>query len=105
MKKTKFPSDNELDLVRKKLNTSIGSRPFPANGDSVEKIKYKTCEQFIIYKRDNSITQRELARIIGIDEALTSKILHYHTEEFSIDRLIRYLSLLYPKVDVSLKVA
>lgn len=101
----KFPSDEELKEVRNRLNKSVASRPLPANASSVDRIKYMLCEKFVIYKNNGSITQRAMAKIIGIDEALISKILHYRFEEFSSDRLISYLSKIYPEVNIRVDVA
>ncbi len=102
---TKFPSQEELELVRKELNQGPASRPLPKNASSVDKTKYRLCEKFVIYKNTHRISQKELAKRVGIDEALISKVLRYHFDEFTTDRLIKYLNEIYPKVDVKVEVA
>lgn len=99
----KFPSDKELKEARKALAKGIATKPLPKGASPVDKAKYKICEYFVIYKNDHRLSQRELAEKIKIDEALMSKILHYSIDEFTTDRLIRYLSVLYPKVHVEIK--
>ena len=102
---TKFPSDAELDKVREKLNTGIASKLLPKDASKVDILKFKLCEKFIIYKNENKATQRALAQQIGIDESLISKIIHYHFEEFTVDRLINYLTKIYPEFDLEVNVA
>ena len=102
---TKFPSKQELKKMSKKHSKGMASLPLPEHAEIGEKIKHAICQKFVIYKNDHDIHQNEMAKIIGIDEALMSKILHYHYEDFTIDRLIRYLSVLYEKIEIHLDVA
>jgi predicted XRE-type DNA-binding protein len=101
----KFPSKKQLDEARKKLDSGPASRLLPKDASSVDKVKYKICEKFVIYKNTKNITQKALAEKIGIDEALMSKILHYNFDEFTVDRLLKFLNVLYPNVEIDLKVA
>lgn len=101
----KFPSESELAEMRALLSEGPAARPLPKNADPVQRIKHSLCEKFVIYKNKQGITQKELAQQIGIDEALMSKILNYAFEEFTVDRLVRYLSILFPNADIRLLVA
>lgn len=100
-----FPSNKELEQITKKLSKGIASRPLPKDADNIDRIKYRLCERFVIYLNGQGVTQKALAKTIGIDEALMSKILHYHYKEFSVDRLIKYLSVIYPDIDLDISVA
>jgi predicted XRE-type DNA-binding protein len=102
---TKFPSDKELKEVRGILDHGPAARPLSKDASPVDKAKYSLCEEFVKYKNAHKLTQRALAELLGIDEALVSKIIHYSFEEFTTDRLIKYLSVLYPKVEVKVRVA
>ena len=102
---TKFPSEKELARVSKLLKDCLASRPLPKNASVVDKTKFSICEKFVIYKNGHEITQRALAKKIGVDEAIISKILHYHFDEFTVDRLIKYLEEIYPSVDFEINVA
>ncbi len=104
-KMNNFPSEKDLDEVRKKLDTGIASKPLSRNATAVDKTKFKLCEKFVIYKNTHKLTQRSLAEKLGINESLMSKILHYHFSEFTTDRLIKYLSIIYPDIDVQIDVA
>ena len=102
---TKFPSEKNLEEARKKLDKSPASRPLAKDASIVDKTKFQLCEKFVIYKNTHKITQRALAKKIGIDEALMSKVLHYNFDEFTTDRLIKYLSALYPDIYFNISVA
>jgi len=104
-KKQKFPSKKELDEIRKKLDKGMASKLLSANASPVDRVKYDICEKFVIYKNAKKLTQRELAELLGIDEALMSKIIHYHIDEFTTDRLLKYLSKIFTEVDVKVEVA
>jgi predicted XRE-type DNA-binding protein len=97
-----WPDKKELDQARKELSTGIASKPLPKDATKSEKLKHLLCEKLIIYKQNNKLTNRKLAEIIGINEALMSQVLHYHHEKFSSDRLMGYLEMVYP--DFELKI-
>ena len=99
---TKFPSEKELNEARKALAKAPGARMLPRNASPVERLKFSLCEKFVIYLLDHKLSQRELAEKLGIDESLVSKIIHYNFDDFTIDRLVKYLSILYPRADLKI---
>ena len=101
---TKFPSEKELKEARAALEKAPASRMLPPDASSVDRLKFSLCEEFVSYLRDNKLTQRELAEKIEIDESLVSKIVHYNFDDFTIDRLVKYLSVLFPKADLEILV-
>jgi len=101
MKKQKFPSEAELAEIRELLNDGPASRILPKNATGVDRMKYALCEQFVIYKLRKKITQRDLAKEVGVDEAVMSKILRYNFEECTLDRLVRYLEVLHKNVEIT----
>lgn len=98
----RFPSESELKRVRKKLNKGVASRPLSKDASKLDRLKYKLCEKFVIYKNEHRITQRALAEEIGINESLVSKIIHYNYEEFTIDRLVGYLEKIFPDFELEI---
>ena len=102
---TKFPPSHELEQVRIQLDKCVASRLSPKNASDLDRYKFELCKIFVIYKNTHNVTQRALAEKISIDESLISKILHYHLEEFTTDRLIKYLSKIYSKVNLKIDVA
>jgi len=101
---TKFPSEKELNEARKALAKAPGARMLSPNASPVERLKFSLCEKFVTYLLDHKLSQRELAEVIGIDESLVSKIIHYNFDDFTIDRLVKYLSVLFPKADLEILV-
>lgn len=104
-KKLKFPSAAEITEMNDLLAQSVPSRPLAKNASTVDKIKHRICKEFVIYKNLNQTTQKDLANKVGIDESLMSKILHYHFDEFTIDRLVKFLNILYPNLDFKFDLA
>jgi len=104
-KSTKFPDTKKLSKVSRSLSKGIASRPLPSNAGSAEKMKHALCEQFVIYANNTQLSNRALAKKLGINESLTSKILHYHYDEFTVDRLATYLEKLYKHIRFTIDVA
>ena len=102
---TKWPSEKELEQARSKYSKGIASRPLRKDASKSERLKHLLCSKFIIYKQENKLTGRTMAGIIGIEESLVSKILHYHYDEFSSDRLLEFLSKIYPNFELSIELA
>ena len=92
----KWPPREDIEEFLKMLeaNPDLGGRIIPKDAPPLDLMKRDLCAQFIIYKRENKLSQRELAQKLEIDEALMSKILRYYFDEFTLDRLIRYLAIL-----------
>lgn len=64
----------------------------------MDRIKQDLWSKIVKYKLNNKTTQKELAEKLGVDQPEMSRILHYKLERYSIDRLVGYLEILYPKV-------
>jgi predicted XRE-type DNA-binding protein len=105
MKKTKFPSEKEISQVRNLLSKGPASHLLSKKATPNEKVKYLICQKLVAYKNKHHLSQRELAQKIGENESLISKIIHYRTEKFTIDRLLKFLHRVYPNMDIELKVA
>jgi len=71
----------------------------------VDQIKWKLCAQIVRYHLMNEISQNELAQKLGVDAPEMSRLLHYKIERYTIDRLIRYVEILYPKLSVEVTAA
>ena len=54
---------------------------------------------------EHKLSQRALAEKIDESEALVSKVVHYHFEEFTIDRLVTFLARLLPESEITIEVA
>lgn len=101
----KFPNEKELSKIRKKLEKAEGSLALSPNATPLEKLRYEICRQFVIYQREHNLKAKELAKIVGVDESLMSKILRYRHQRFSTDKLVELLSKIYPKHHLVLKIS
>ncbi len=93
---TKWPKRGDIEKVINRLDEDpeLYSRAIPADAPQTDRIKRDICAELIVYKREHDLNQRELAQKLKIKEALVSKILRYRFDEFTLDRLIRYLEAL-----------
>lgn len=97
-----FPSEKQLKKIRKELMKVEGSRHVGDEGTPIEKLKYKICQKIVKYRIETGISQKELSIILGIDEALVSKLLRNRIESFSLDRLLKYFEKIYPNYRIEL---
>src|SRR5271165_4695556 len=104
-KQTKFPSEAELKDVRERLSQGPASKVLPKDASQIDKTKYAICQEIVIYKNKKKLTQRQLAEKIGENESLISKVVHYNIEEFTIDRLMKFLNVIYPNAEIKINVA
>ena len=103
----RYPEEKDLNDMLKKLSSDevIGSTVIPKNAPESDKIKYKLCSKILEYKLAKKLTQKELAEKIGLDEPETSRVLHYKIERYSIERLLGYAMVLYPKLTIEVLAA
>lgn len=100
------PTDSEWNEIRKAVSC-LGKRRvsglLPPHASSLDKTKYDLCRRLLIYMRKNNLTQRELAKQLGVVESRISEVLNYRVQKVTLDRLVKYHEILNPKF--SLKVA
>lgn len=103
----KWPSSKKVKAIVKELSSKkiMGSFVMPPNAPQADKIKYDLCSKIVAYRRIHDLSQKALAEKIGVDEPEMSRILHYKIERYSIERLIEFLIILYPKAKFELKAA
>ncbi len=100
-----FPSKKELTKMRKKLDKAEGSLMLSRNATPLEKLRYEICKQFVIYAREHDLKSKELAKLVGVDESLMSKVLRYRHHRFSTDKLVEMLTKIHPKHHLLLRVS
>ncbi|MCB9093385.1 MAG: XRE family transcriptional regulator [Halobacteriovoraceae bacterium] len=102
---SKFPDEKTLEKIRKKFETAPASQALPKKATVAERMKYDLCQNFVIYLQESGITQRELAQKLGVSETVVSRILHYHIEDFTIDRLVNYTGILFSDAKIRFDIA
>jgi predicted XRE-type DNA-binding protein len=105
MSTKKFPSSKELAQVRTRLSKGPAAKVLPKNASPGDKVKYSICQTIVTYMNNHKLSQRQLAVKIGTNESLVSKIVYYKIDEFTIDRLLKFLNQLYDDLDVKISVA
>lgn len=97
-KKTKLPPREEILEVLKKFDEDYKRGDYrvhlPEDAPPTDKLKEVLCEQVIRYRRVHSVSNIELAAILGIDPARVSEILYAKIHLYSIDRLLQLVSIL-----------
>jgi predicted XRE-type DNA-binding protein len=94
--KMSFPSEKELKKVRKSLAKSPGIKIISSKASKVDRIKFDICLKFLKYSEERGLSQKELATILSVDEAIMSKVLRCRVESFTLDRLLRYFEIIHP---------
>lgn len=97
-----FPDKKELERALKKLEKAEGTLALKRDATPLDRFRFDLCQKFVKYKKSHNLNQKELAKVLGIDEPKMSKILRHRIDEFSTDRLIELYSRLDP--DLKLKV-
>jgi predicted XRE-type DNA-binding protein len=95
-----FPTKEQIKKALKKLENVEGTLMLPEHPTALQKFRWDICQQFVLYKRVNNCTQKQMAELVEIDEAKISKILHHRIDEFSTDRLILIYEKLNPKIQL-----
>ena len=75
----------------------------PAKATPLDRAKFALCNQLLVYMRRNALTQRELAKQLGVVESRVSEIVHYRIKKLTLDRLVKYHQTIDPQYE--LKVA
>ena len=95
-KKFTFPPKEEFERVVKRAQksdrrTNILLHP---NASAAERVKYNLCKNIARYERENNLTEKELAKRLGITHSRLEKILFCHIDELSLEELVDYLEKL-----------
>lgn len=86
------------DIVVESSGNVFTDLGLPTSGDEVMKIALARAITNAVRKRE--LTQTEAAKIIGVDQAKISALLRGRLKGFSVDRLVRYLTLLGKDIDI-----
>jgi predicted XRE-type DNA-binding protein len=90
----------ELWAELRAATTKLKGKPagmLPPDATALERTKYDLCKRLLIYMREHELTQRELAKRLGVVESRVSEVLHYRIHKISLDRLVKYHQALDPK--------
>jgi predicted XRE-type DNA-binding protein len=84
------------ELAKGKLYSSV----LPAHAPLADQLKHDLCQQIVLYKNKKKLKQKELGKILGVDEARVSEIVHYKIGKFTADKLMAFLEIINPRAHV-----
>ncbi len=79
------------------------ARPLPEDADAIDKLKYKLCREILIFKESKGVTLDELAEKLEIGKTDVSKIINYHIDRYTNDKLYRLALKLIPNFELGAK--
>jgi predicted XRE-type DNA-binding protein len=94
-----FPPEERLAKIREKMlepNYPRANRPLPKNATSLEKSKYFLCKKLLIYKQENNLPVKKLAKQINLTVPEVEDILFCRIDKFTLDRLVSYIDNIFP---------
>lgn len=98
----KMPSKEEIKEFLESLTDDDYSILLPDDASDVDKIKFELCRHFIVYLREEGISQTELANMLEVDKSRINWIVKYRIEHFSIDYLYTLIKKLIPNLELRL---
>lgn len=100
---TKWPSDERIKEILDIAEKADAARSLPKSADAIDKLKYKLCREILIYKSSNKLTLENLSIELEVGKTDVSKIINYHIDRYTIDKLYRLTRKLIPnfKLDIA----
>jgi len=95
----RYPSAKKLREMDAKLKKVEGTRMTGPSSSPAEKFRWELCQKLVKYMVDKDISQVEFAKLLGIDQARVSEIVHHRVDKVSTDKLISYNEKINPKVE------
>ena len=86
---TNWPSDDRIKEILEIAEKVDAARPLPGDADAIDKLKYRLCREILIVKESKGMTLDQLAEKLGIGKTDVSKIINYHIDRYTIDKLYR----------------
>jgi predicted XRE-type DNA-binding protein len=93
-----YPSKEKLRQMDEKLKKIDGTLMVGPSSTSSEKFRWDLCQNLVKYIVKNGLSQVEFAKLLGIDQARVSEIVHHRIDKVSTDKLLAYNELLTPTV-------
>jgi predicted XRE-type DNA-binding protein len=85
-------------------NYEGGNLALDPDASETERAKYQISQMIIGYCNENDLLQKDLAEKLGIDTARMSEILRGRLARFTLDLLIGYAEILFPKLQIQISI-
>lgn len=96
-KDIKWPKEGTLRRVDKLMSKAKGAATLPPDAGPTLRFKFDLARQIVEYMNDKDLSQREMAKVLGIHEARISEIVHYRLGRVMADTLMGYVERLNKK--------
>jgi predicted XRE-type DNA-binding protein len=98
---TKWPSEDKIKEILKIAEKAEAARPLPKNADPIDKLKHRLCREILIFKETNQLSHDEIGHKLGVGKTEVSKIINYHIDRYTIDKLYRLTLKLMPNFEIA----
>lgn len=95
----RYPSKTKLKEIDRKLKKVEGTMMVGPSSSSAERFRWDLCQNLVRYMVAKELSQVEFAKLLGIDQARVSEIVHHRIDKVSTDKLIAYNETVNPKVE------
>ena len=87
----RWPSEDTLKKMDKKLVRAESAATLAPDASAIERFKFDLCKKLLIHMKNQELSQRAFAKVLGINESRVSEIIHYKVKRITADRLMSYL--------------
>ena len=77
----------------RKLTWAESSATLSPGAGAIDRFKFDLCKKLLIHMKRRQLTQRQFAKLLGVNESRVSEIIHYKVKRVTADRLMSYLEL------------
>ena len=93
----RWPKEETLRRIDKVMSKTKGAATLPPGAGPTLRFKFELARQIVEHMNDKELSQRELAKVLGIHEARISEIVHYRLGRVMADTLMGYVERLNKK--------
>jgi predicted XRE-type DNA-binding protein len=93
-----YPSKNKLKKMDAKLSKLDGTLMVGPNSTPAQKFRWELCQNLVRFMIQKNLSQVDFAKLLGIDQARVSEVVHHRIDKVSTDKLIAYNEIINPKV-------
>ncbi len=94
----RYPNKKKLEEMDKKLKLAEGTRMVGSSSSPAEKFRWDLCQSLVKHMTEHDLSQIEFAKLLEIDQARVSEIVHHRIDKVSTDKLIAYNEKINPSV-------
>ena len=96
-----WPSKEKIKEVLEIADKADAARPLPKDADAIDKLKHRLCREILIFKETNNLSHDQIGKKLGVGKTEVSKIINYHIERYTIDKLYRLTLKLMPDFEIA----